>query len=157
VNTGMLTRTFLLKFHLRFSGKKVQVDMRGAGGTNGGELSFLIGLVMMIAGFYLLLSSIVISSSFGFGMRLYGLGGFGITSGMLMIPFIAGVIFIFYDRKKIVGWLLSVGSVVALIVGVLARSQFRFSSMSAFDLMLILILSFGGLGLFLRSLKDNPL
>jgi len=131
--------------------------MRGAGGTNGGEWSFLIGLVMMIAGFYLLLSSIVIQSSFGFGMRLYGIGAMGITSGMLMIPFIAGVIFIFYNRKNVAGWLLCVGSLVALIVGVLARSQFRFASMSAFDLMLILILSFGGLGLFLRSLKSNPL
>lgn len=131
--------------------------MRGAGGTSGGEWSFLIGLMMMIAGFYLLLSSIVIRSSFGFGMRLYGLGNFGITSGMLMIPFIIGVIFIFYNRNNYAGWLLCVGSLVALIVGVLARSQFQFASMSAFDLILILILSFGGLGLFLRSLKSNPL
>lgn len=131
--------------------------MRGAGGSNGGELSFLIGLMMMIAGFYLLLSSISIDSRFGFGMRLYGFGSLGITSGMLMIPFIIGVIFIFYNSKNYLGWLLCVGTVVALIVGVLARSQFRFASMSAFDLMLILILSFGGLGLFIRSLRSNPL
>ncbi len=131
--------------------------MRGAGGTNGGELSFLIGLAMMVAGFYLLLSSIVISSSFGFGMRLYGIGAYGITSGMLMIPFIFGVIFIFYDSKKYIGWLLCAGTIVALIVGVLARSQFTFARMSAFDLLLILILSFGGLGLFVRSLRSNPL
>ncbi len=131
--------------------------MRGAGGTNGGELSFLIGLAMMVAGFYLLLSSIVISSSFGFGMRLYGIGAYGITSGMLMIPFIFGVIFIFYDSKKYIGWILCAGTIVALIVGVLARSQFTFARMSAFDLLLILILSFGGLGLFVRSLRSNPL
>lgn len=131
--------------------------MRGAGGTNGGELSFLIGLMMMIAGFYLLLSSIVIDSSFGFGMRLYGFGSLGITSGMLMIPFIIGVIFIFYDRSKYIGWVLCVGTLAALIAGVLARSQFRFSSMSAFDLIVILVLSFGGLGIFLRSLRSNPL
>jgi len=131
--------------------------MRGAGGTNGGELAFLIGLAMMIAGFYLLLSSIVINTSFGFGMRLYGIGAYGITSGMLMIPFIFGVIFIFYDSKKYIGWVLCAGTIVALIVGVLARSQFTFASMSAFDLLLILILSFGGLGLFIRSLRSNPL
>jgi len=131
--------------------------MRGAGGTNGGEWSFLIGLMMMIAGFYLLLSSIVVRSSFGFGMRLYGVGGMGITSGMLMIPFIIGVIVLFYDSKKIIGWILCAGSLVALIAGVLARSQFQFASMTAFDLLLILVLSFGGLGLFLRSLKENPL
>jgi len=131
--------------------------MRGAGGTNGGELTFLIGLAMMIAGFYLLLSSIVINTSIGFGMRLYGIGAYSITSGMLMIPFIFGVIFIFYDSKKYIGWVLCAGTIVALIVGVLARSQFTFASMSAFDLLLILILSFGGLGLFIRSLRSNPL
>ncbi len=131
--------------------------MRGAGGTQGGEWSFLIGLMMMIAGFYLLLSSIVIDTSFGFGMRLYGIGGFGITSGMLMIPFIIGIIFIFYDSRKYIGWILCIGTLVALIAGVLARSQFRFSQMSAFDLIVILVLAFGGLGLFLRSLRSNPL
>lgn len=131
--------------------------MRGAGGTNGGEWSFLIGLAMMIAGFYLLLSSIVVDTSFGFGMRLYGIGGVGITSGMLMIPFIFGVVFLFYDSKKYVGWILCIGTIIALIAGVLARSQFRFSQMSAFDLLLILVLAFGGLGLFLRSLRSNPL
>lgn len=131
--------------------------MRGAGGTNGGEFSFLIGLAMMIAGFYLLFNSIVITTSFGFGMRLYGVGGLGITSGMLMIPFIFGVAFVFYNSKNYIGWLLCVGSLIALIVGVLASAQFRLASMSSFDLLLILVLSFGGLGLFLRSLKSNPL
>lgn len=131
--------------------------MRGAGGSQGGEWQFLIGIVMMVAGFYLLFNSIVIDSRFGLGMRLYGVGGLGITSGMLMIPFIAGVVFIFYSARYPVGWLLSVGSLVALIVGVLANSQFRFSSMSAFDLIVILVLAFGGLGLFLRSLRHNPL
>ncbi len=131
--------------------------MRGAGGTNGGEWSFLLGLGMMIAGFYLLLSSIVIDARFGFGMHLYGIGGFGITSGMLMIPFIIGVIFIFYNSRNYVGWLLCIGTLIALLAGVLAQSQFRFTQMTAFNLLLILILSFGGLGLFLRSLKSNPI
>lgn len=131
--------------------------MRGAGGTHGGEWMFVIGLFMMVAGFYLLLSSISIDSRFGFGMQLYGFGGMGITSGMLMIPFIIGVITIFYSKKNFLGWFLAIGSILALIVGVLARSQFRFAQMSAFDLMVILVLSFGGLGLFLRALRDNPI
>ena len=130
---------------------------RGAGGTTGGEFQFLIGLMMMIAGFYLLLNSIIVSTHFGLGMRLYGIGGIGITSGMIMIPFIIGVIMIFYNSKNPFGWVLAIGSLLALIAGVLAAAQFRFSAMSAFDLIVILVLSFGGLGFFLRSLKHNPL
>jgi len=127
--------------------------MRGAGGTEGGAGFFLIGLVMMVAGFYLLLNSIVVNVSFGFGMQLYGVGGLRITSGMVMIPFIAGVIFIFYNYKNPIGWFLSIGALVALFAGVLVNTQFRFQRMSAFDLITILILAFGGLGLFLQSLR----
>ena len=65
--------------------------MRGAGGTKGGTLSFLLGLAMMCGGFYLLLNSIVIRASFGFGYQVYSVGGYGITSGMIMIPFLFGV------------------------------------------------------------------
>lgn len=128
--------------------------MRGAGGSQGGEVHFLIGIVMMIAGFYLLFNAISVETRFGFGMRLYGIGGFGITSGMIMMPFIAGIIFIFYNSANKLGWLLSGGSLVALVAGVLASIQFSFRTMSAFDLIVILILSFGGLGLFLRSLRS---
>ena len=127
--------------------------MRGAGGTEGGAGIFLIGLVMMVAGFYLLLNAIVVDVSFGFGMRLYGVGGLSITSGMVMIPFVAGVIFVFYNSKNPIGWLLAIGALVALIAGVLVNTQFRFQRMSAFDLITILVLAFGGLGLFLQSLR----
>ena len=131
--------------------------MRGAGGSQGGEWQFLIGIVMMIAGFYLLFNAIAIETRFGLGMRLYGIGGVGITSGMLMIPFIGGIVSIFYKASNPVGWLLSVGSLIAMVVGVLANSQFSFRAMSAFDLIVILVLAFGGLGLFLKSLRQNPL
>ena len=131
--------------------------MRGAGGSQGGEWQFLIGIVMMIAGFYLLFNAIGIETRFGLGMRLYGIGGVGITSGMLMIPFIGGIVSIFYKASNPIGWLLSAGSLIAMVVGVLANSQFSFRAMSAFDLILILVLAFGGLGLFLKSLRHNPL
>jgi len=76
---------------------------------------------------------------------------------MAVIPFIAGVMLIFYNSKNPFGWVLAVGALIALFAGVLASAQFRFNTMSAFDLILILVLSFGGLGFFLRSLRHNPL
>ena len=132
--------------------------MRGAGGTSGGVGHFFIGLMMMCGGFYLLLNAIHVVSNFGFGMRMYGFSAYGgsynVTSGMIMIPFMFGVGIIFYNSKNIIGWLLSVGSVTALIIGVIASIQFSFRSMTAFDLITILVLAIGGLGLFLRSLRS---
>lgn len=130
--------------------------MRGAGGTSGGVGQFFIGLAMLCGGIYLLLNAIQVRSTFGFGMHLYhvsALGNFNITSGMVMIPFMFGVGLIFYNSRNPLGWLLAVGSLIALIFGVIASIHFNFRSMTAFDLIVILVLTVGGLGLFLRSLK----
>ncbi|VAW67860.1 hypothetical protein MNBD_GAMMA10-3280 [hydrothermal vent metagenome] len=129
--------------------------MRGAGGTSGGLGQFFSGLAMLCGGVYLLLNSIIITTSFGFGMRMYGMGQYGVTSGMILIPFMFGVGIIFYNSKNIIGWVLASGSLVALVFGVISSIQFSFRLMSAFDLIIILILTVGGLGIFLRSLRSS--
>ncbi|MFQ3226680.1 MAG: hypothetical protein ACI8RW_000056 [Porticoccaceae bacterium] len=128
--------------------------MKGAGGTTGGSGKFIIGLIMLCGGLYLLFNSINVYSSYGFSARLYSLGGYRVTSGMVMIPFMFGVGMVFYNARNYLGWLLAGGSLVALVFGVISSIQFTFQSMSAFDLIVILVLSVGGLGLFLSSLKS---
>lgn len=125
---------------------------RGAGGTGGGEGTFLLGLIMAIGGGYLLLSSIVVRPNFGFGAQLYSFGGFGVTSGMVMIPMMFGIGLIFYNARNWLGWLLACGSLIALVFGVIANLNLQFARMSAFDLIVILVLLVGGIGLLLRSL-----
>lgn len=133
------------------------VKMRGAGGSSGGLGHFFIGLIMMCGGFYMLLNAITVTSTFGMGMRLYGFsamgGNYNITSGMIMIPFIFGVGLIFYNSKNILAWVLTIGSVTGLIFGVISSIRFSLRTMTSFDLIVILVLAIGGLGLFLRSLK----
>ncbi len=128
--------------------------MRGAGGTSGGSGQFFLGLAMLFGGVYLLLNSIMVTTNFGFGMRMYGIGQYGVTSGMVLIPFMFGVGIIFYSANNIFGWILAGGSLIALVFGVISSIHFSFRLMSAFDLIVILILAVGGLGLFLRSLKN---
>jgi hypothetical protein len=132
--------------------------MKGAGGTSGGVGTFFIGLIMMIGGFYLLLNAISITSNFGLGRHLYNISGMGgnysITSGMVMIPFIFGIGLIFYSSRNIIGWVLALGAITALIFGVISSIHFNLRSMSAFDLIVILVLAIGGLGLVLKSFKS---
>ena len=127
---------------------------RGAGGTAGGEGSFLIGFVMIVAGGYLLLSGITVRPSFGLRSVAFRLGAFNVTSGMVLVPFIFGVGMIFYNSRNYIGWLLAAGSLIALVFGVIANLNIQLRTMSAFDLIVILVLLVGGIGLFLRSLKD---
>ncbi len=130
------------------------MKVQGAGGTQGGVGRFFIGLTMMIAGGYLFLNAIRISYGFHLGYRLYSLGGYHLTSGMTLIPLIFGIAFIFYNSRNPIGWLLTIAALIMLGVGVIASIQFRLQGMSAFDLIMILILLFGGLGLFLSSLRS---
>lgn len=130
--------------------------MRGAGGTEGGLGSFFIGFLMMCGGFYMLLNNITINNGWSMGRHIYNFGGgYGLSSGMIFIPFMFGVGMVFYNADNIFGWLIAVGSIAALIIGVISSIQMRFNRMSAFDLIVILVLALGGTGLFLRSLKPK--
>ena len=128
--------------------------MTGAGGTEGGVGRFLIGLTMFVVGGYLFLNSIWVGSGFGFGSAVFGVGRFNVTTGMILVPFIFGVGMLFYNAKNPISWLLTLGSLAALAFGVITSLSFRMRSMSAFELLTILVLLFGGLGLFLSSLRD---
>lgn len=123
----------------------------GAGGSPGGVAPFFLGIAMTIAGGYLLLNALRVLHGFGGG--LYSIGGFNVTGGMILIPFIIGTGIIFYDASKWYGWALAAGSLLALIVGAIASVRFSFEGMTAFDLILILVLFFGGMGLVLRSVR----
>ena len=129
--------------------------MRGAGGSEGGTASFILGIVMMIGGGYLLLNSIIVRPNFGMGMVAFSLGGMPVTSGFLLIPLAFGIGLIFYDSHRWIGWGLAGVSVVALVFGVLANMTLQFARLSLLDLIIILVLLIGGAGLFLRSLRDG--
>lgn len=128
--------------------------MQGAGGTSGGSGQFLLGLVMMCGGFYLLLNSVVVSSTFGLGSRLFGIGGFGVTGGIILVPLVIGIGMIFYNARNYLGWLIAIASFFAMVFGVIASVSLDLRTMSAFYLITVLVLAFGGLGLFLGSLRS---
>lgn len=128
--------------------------MRGAGGTHGGVGRFFIGLVMMIAGGYLFFNAIRVTHHWHLGYSFYSFGAFNVTSGMVLVPLIFGIGFIFYNARNLLGWILSAGSLIMLAFGVISSIQFRFHHMSAFDLIVILVLLVGGLGLLLSSLRN---
>ena len=133
--------------------------MQGAGGSEGGVGKFFIGLFMLCGGFYMLFNAVMVQSSFSLGYGMYGLQAFGsnlsVTSGMIMIPFIFGIAMVFYNVKSLLGWVLALGSLGALIFAVIASLHFNLRSMSLFELIVILILAFGGLALFLSSMRSH--
>ncbi|MDB5773354.1 MAG: hypothetical protein JWM42_3728 [Burkholderia sp.] len=131
---------------------------RGAGGTPGGSLSFIFGLIIASAGLYMLLDNIVVSQGLRFGSALYHIsygGGWDVTGGSLLVPFMLGVGWIFYNARTPWGWIFAVGSLAAIILGVIMSLTISMRSMSLLNIIIILILVVGGLGLFARSLRAS--
>ena len=74
---------------------------------------------------------------------------------MVLVPFIFGVGIIFFDSKNPIGWILAGASLVMLLFGIISTIDFRLRRMSAFELMTILTLFIGGLGLMFSALRET--
>jgi hypothetical protein len=119
---------------------------RGAGGTPGGVGPFFVGLAMAVVGGYLLLNQVHVTTSFwSFGRY----GGFGLT----LLPLLAGVAFLFYDGKSIIGWLLTGVGTAIILASILTHLDIYSRPTTLFNTILMLGLMFGGLGLIARSLR----
>jgi hypothetical protein len=121
----------------------------GPGGTPGGVVEFLLGLVLTIAGGYLLLDNVQVHTS---GWRLFGMAnGFGIC----LIPLVIGIGILFFNGKSVIGWVLAGGGLVVIIVGIIAQMDVYFRTTSLFNTLIMLGLLAAGLGLIARSLKPH--
>ncbi len=122
--------------------------MKGAGGTSGGIGLFLGGLVMAVAGGWLLTNQVTVTSGFWswFGPH---------TLGLSLLPLVVGAGFLFFDGKSPVGWILTLAGATIILVGVLVNLQIYFEPTSLFNTILMLILLAGGIGLMARSLRDS--
>ena len=128
--------------------------IEGAGGSQGGSGRFFIGLIMMIAGGYIFFNSISVTHQFRSGYALYSFQGMNITTGMTLFPLIFGIGIIFYNAKNPIGWILTIASLVMIVFGVISSLPFHMRRMSVFELISILVLMVGGVGLFLSSLRN---
>jgi hypothetical protein len=123
-------------------------DPRGAGGTEGGIGTFVIGALMAVAGGYLLTNQVTVTTGF---WHLWGYNSFGLS----LLPFIIGIAFLFFDGRSILGWVLTVAGAVIIFVGILANLDVYFRPTSLFNTLLMLVLLFGGVGLVARSLRPQ--
>ena len=123
--------------------------MQGAGGTEGGIGTFLIGFVMAIAGGWLLTNQVTVTSGY---WQLWGHNGFGLS----LIPLIIGIALLFFNGRSIAGWLLTIAGAVIIFVGILTNLDIYFRPTSLFNTILMLVLLAGGIGLIARSLRTAP-
>jgi hypothetical protein len=120
--------------------------MRGAGGTPGGIGTFFAGAAMLVAGGYLLLTRVTVTSN---GWHFYGYSAFGLS----LFPLLIGVGILFFNGRSVAGWLLTAAGALIILVGIVANLAVYFQPGSLFDTLLILGLIAAGIGLVARSLR----
>ena len=118
----------------------------GPGGTPGGLGVFLCGLALAIAGGYLIMNQVQVASAY---WRWWG----GNTFGLTLIPLMIGIGLLFYNAKSIAGWVLAGAGVIIIFAGIIANLGIYFRQTSLFNVILMLTLFAGGLGLMARSLR----
>lgn len=113
------------------------------------SIEFYIGLILLALGLFFILNKTVVSS--GFGFYSWRIGSFSISSGLIVIPLIAGIIWLFYNPKSILAKILSILGGIFIIASIIMNIDIRFTTTSMFDYIIMLILMAAGAGLLLKS------
>jgi uncharacterized protein len=121
-------------------------EHRGAGGTQGGVVTFFLGVAMAAAGAYLLTSRVTVSSG---GWQMWGYSGFGLS----LIPLMLGIGMLFYDGRSLVAKLLIVVGLVIIAAGIISNLNVYFQHTPLFAMLMMLLLLCGGIGLIVRAIR----
>jgi hypothetical protein len=122
--------------------------VKGAGGSPGGLPTFLAGAAMLVAGGYLLLAQVTVTSGY---WAFWGYNAFGLS----LVPLLVGIGVLFFNGRSLVGWVLTAAGALIIVVGIVANLHVYFQPTSLFDTLLMLGLLAGGLGLVARSLRPQ--
>lgn len=118
------------------------------GGTPGGLGHFLMGFAMACTGAYLLANQVSVGGSY---WSFYGANSFGIT----LLPMTIGIAMLFFNGRSVIGWLLTVAGALFVLAGVIANMHIYFRPTSLFNVIVMLVLLFGGIGLVARALRPH--
>lgn len=114
---------------------------------------FLFGLFLFGAGFFMVTHNTVIHAGFTLGNLI----GFTPPFGVVLLPLLIGIGFLFYDDKSRVGWILSSFGVVVIILGIIMGLRIVFAPISLFEGLIMFGMLFGGAGLLFRVLRKVEL
>lgn len=117
----------------------------GAAPAPGGIGRFVAGLVMVIAGAWLLMNQITVQSGFWI-VRGHSL--FGLT----LLPFLFGIAILFFNGRSLTGILLTILGLLLMVLGVLDSLELYYRPTSLLKTLLMFSLLAGGIGLVVRTL-----
>ena len=112
-------------------------------------LFFWSGLIMMVVGLFFLSQKVTVTNSFwGGGIRLMDMY---INSGIVMVPFIFSLIWLFI-KTNMASKIALVLSVILILASLIQSTRFYIQYLSLFDWVVMLVLIFGGMAFIAKSM-----
>jgi hypothetical protein len=128
------------------------MDIHNVGGTPGGTKTFLLGIIMLVVGGYLLFNQVQVYSAGYWRFSFLGAGN-GTSFGITLIPLLFGIGILFSNGKSLVGKALTALGFLVIIVGIIVNLDIHFRQTSLWATLTMLFLLVGGIGLIIRSLS----
>ena len=116
-------------------------------------LVFLGGLAMLVAGLYWLTTKVTVSSSFFGGA--FSFGGVNINSGLIVVPFIACIVWLFVNPDSLWAKICLGLSFILIIAAIIMSTQLRMRTTTLYEYLLMLVFIFGG-GAMVLKVICNP-
>ena len=105
---------------------------------------------MLVAGLYWFMTKVSVTTNF-FGGSLH----FQFNSGLIVVPFIATIIWLFVNPDSFLAKIAVGLSVILIIAAIIMNTSFYFRQTSLYEYLLMLVFIFGGGAMVLRVLC-NP-
>lgn len=133
--------------------RKLRDDMKDTKNEKDNEvLYFFLGIIMLGVGLFLLSKRVLLHSDW----YIWRIGSFDLTSGLVTVPLLIGIIWQFYNSKSVVPKIIITLGVVFIVVTIIMSIRITFVTTSMFDYIIIMGLSAAGSGLLLKTLfKKN--
>ncbi|HEY3806684.1 MAG TPA: hypothetical protein VGL61_28975 [Kofleriaceae bacterium] len=124
------------------------MDIKNVGGTPGGARTFLLGFIMAVVGGYLLMQEVSVHGGYwNFGFA----GGYGRSFGLSLLPLLFGIGILFANGSSFAGRILTAAGALIILAGIIMNLDIHFQETSLFNVLIMLVLLVGGIGLIVRA------
>lgn len=110
-------------------------------------IEFYMGILLIIAGVFFLLSKAVVHS----GFYNWSMGGLNISTGLVVVPLMIGIIWLVNNPKSILARLITIAGAIFIVGSIIINIRISFTTTSMVDYIIMMMLIAGGIGLIIKA------
>lgn len=110
-------------------------------------IEFYMGILLIIAGLFFLLSKAVVHS----GFHTWAVGSLSVSTGIVVVPLMLGIIWLVNNPKSILARLITIAGAIFIVGSIIINIRISFTTTSMVDYIIMMLLIAGGIGLIIKA------